>query len=132
LFEPGSSLPGEYTYTVVDEAGCTASSTLLLNTLPSNDPFCIALALADLQGGGLQVHQDPARPTMALIIPPHSGTYLFTLFSTEGRLILEQRPALVAGEPFLLDLQQVNGNFFVLQTKDLADGRSWTTRLVLP
>ena len=130
-FNPGSDLPGEYTYSVGSTSQCPGTAILTLALLPETDPLCLSLSTVDQQSGELQVLPENSVQGRFRVIAPRSGAYLLSVISSDGRVVNEQRVSIMRNAPFQLDLGQLAEGSYVLRLINKNDGTAYTDRVIV-
>lgn len=130
-FNPGSDLPGEYTYSVGSTSQCPGTAILTLALLPETDPLCLSLSMVDQPSGELQVLPENSVQGRFRVIAPHSGAYLLSVISSDGRVVNEQRVSIMRNAPFQLDLGHLAEGSYVLRLINKNDGTAYTDRVIV-
>lgn len=131
VFVPGISLPGNYAYTVTDEAGCSATANVLVSALAEEAPACITLGTQEHGRNGLLVRQDHVQHDRIWIVAGRTGIYGVSVYTGDGRLLMERGTTLTMDTPYALDLSTAPGVLLV-RVHDARTGTAWSERLVLP
>jgi len=130
-FDPGSDIPGEYTYDVGSTNECPGTAVLSLVLLADTAPACLTIGMDDHSVGELQVFMENNMYGRYRILAPRNGAYQLSVIGIDGRVAYEQRVQLTGNAPFPLDLGQLTGGTYVLRLINKDDGTVFTKRVIV-
>lgn len=132
IFTPGTSTAGDYTYLVTAPNGCTASSTVTVETLSSTLPECLNASVQEPTLSWIMCTADMNGTGRVRISSQRTVDLAWEVFLADGRVVLQGRSLVNAGSPLLIDVGRYTQGICLIRLTDREQGTARTARLVLP
>jgi hypothetical protein len=129
-FEPGTSDPGDYVYTVASASGCTSSAVVSVAVLPANIPECVGAGLGEQVMEGLSIRQDDPFTARLSIRSAHRLDADLDVFTVDGRAEFSERLLIEPSTTLGVDLPGPASGLRLIHITDRASGQRRTLRLV--
>lgn len=130
VFMPGTSLAGDYTYTVTGQSGCTAQSTVTVELLSASLPECLNAGMSEPGLNTLRIAVDGTMGRL-LITSDHPMELDLLLFGPDGREMWNRVAQLNNGYT-TVDIRSDLRGLCVLRARDRRSEDERAFRVLLP